>query len=41
MPDAINEDAEGMLSINYVEVLVAQIDFLNKRILELEKIISK
>ena len=41
MPDAVNEGTDGMLSVNYVEVLVAQVSFLTKRIEELEKIISK
>jgi len=41
MPDAVNEDEKGFLSVNYVEVLVAQVNFLTKRIEELEKIVSK
>ena len=36
MPDAVNEDAEGMLSVNYIEVLVAKIEMLEKRIKQLE-----
>lgn len=36
MPDAVNEDAEGMLSINYVEILVAKIAELENRIKQLE-----
>lgn len=37
MPDAVNEDADGMLSVNYIEVLVAKIAELENRIKQLEK----
>jgi hypothetical protein len=36
-PDAINEGEDGMLSVNYIEVLVAKIAELEKRIKQLEK----
>ena len=36
MPDAVNEDNEGNLSVNYIEVLVAKIAELEKRLKELE-----
>jgi hypothetical protein len=36
-PDAINEGEDGMLSVNYTEVLVAKIAELEKRIKQLEK----
>jgi hypothetical protein len=36
MPDAVNEGADGMLSVNYVEVLVAKIEMLENRIKQLE-----
>lgn len=37
MPDAVNEDADGILSVNYIEVLVAKIAELENRIKQLEK----
>jgi len=37
MPDAVNEDEKGFLSVNYVEVLVAKIAELENRIKQLEK----
>lgn len=37
MPDAVNEGEDGMLSVNYVEVLVAKIAELENRIKQLEK----
>jgi hypothetical protein len=37
MPDAVNEGTDGMLSVNYVEVLVAKIAELENRIKQLEK----
>jgi predicted heme/steroid binding protein len=37
MPDAVNEGADGMLSVNYVEVLVAKIAELENRIKQFEK----
>ena len=37
MPDAVNESEDGMLSVNYIEVLVAKIAKLESRIKELEK----
>jgi hypothetical protein len=36
MPDAVNEDEKGFLSVNYVEVLVAKIAELENRIKQLE-----
>ncbi|MFB0903961.1 MAG: tail fiber domain-containing protein, partial [Nonlabens sp.] len=36
-PDQVNKDDKGMLSVNYIEVLVAKIQDLEKRISELEK----
>jgi hypothetical protein len=37
MPDAVNEGEDGMLSVNYIEVLVAKIAELENRIKQLEK----
>jgi hypothetical protein len=37
MPDAVNEDEKGFLSVNYVEVLVAQVELLNNRMAEMQK----
>jgi hypothetical protein len=37
MPDAVNEGTDGMLSVNYIEVLVAKIAELENRIKQLEK----
>ena len=37
MPDAVNEDDKGFLSVNYVEVLVAQVELLNNRMAEMQK----
>jgi hypothetical protein len=37
MPDAVNEGADGMLSVNYIEVLVAKIAELENRIKQFEK----
>jgi hypothetical protein len=37
MPDAVNEGKDGMLSVNYIEVLVAKIAELENRIKQLEK----
>lgn len=37
MPDAVNEGTDGMLSVNYVEVLVAQVELLNNRMAEMQK----
>jgi len=37
MPDAVNESEDGMLSVNYIEVLVAKIAELENRIKQLEK----
>jgi predicted heme/steroid binding protein len=37
MPDAVNEDEDGMLSVNYIEVLVAKIAELENRIKQFEK----
>lgn len=37
MPDAVNEGADGFLSVNYIEVLVAKIAELENRIKQLEK----
>ncbi len=36
MPDAIQEGSDGMLSVNYVEVLITKIAQLEKKIIELE-----
>jgi hypothetical protein len=36
MPDAVNEDEKGFLSVDYIQVLVAKIDALEKRVKELE-----
>lgn len=36
-PDQVQKDDKGMLSVNYIEVLVAKIQELEKRIQELEK----
>lgn len=36
MPDAVNEDENGMLSVNYIEVLVAKIAQMENRIKQLE-----
>jgi hypothetical protein len=38
MPDAVNEGTDGMLSVNYVEVLVAKIAELENKIKQLEKL---
>jgi predicted heme/steroid binding protein len=38
MPDAVNEGTDGMLSVNYVEVLVAKIAELENKIKRLEKL---
>jgi hypothetical protein len=32
MPDAVNEDTNGFLSVNYIEILVAKIEMLEKEI---------
>ena len=32
MPDAVNEGTDGMLSVNYVEILVAKIAQMEKEI---------
>jgi len=37
MPDAVNEGTDGILSVNYIEVLVAKIAELENRIKQLEK----
>jgi hypothetical protein len=37
MPDAVNEDEKGFLSVNYVEVLVAQVELLNNKMAEMQK----
>lgn len=37
MPDAVNENEDGILSVNYIEVLVAKIAELENRIKQLEK----
>lgn len=37
MPDAVNEGTDGMLSVNYVEVLVAKVELLNNRMAEMQK----
>lgn len=37
MPDAVNEGEDGMLSVNYIEVLVKKIQDLENRIKQLEK----
>lgn len=36
MPDAVQEDSNGMLSVNYIEVLVAKIQDLENRLKKLE-----
>ncbi|MFV8339136.1 tail fiber domain-containing protein [Flavobacterium sp. LB3P21] len=36
IPDAVNEDENGYLSVNYVQVLIAKIESLEKRINQLE-----
>lgn len=36
-PDQVSEDANGMLTVNYIEVLVAKIQELENRIKQLEK----
>jgi len=36
MPDAINEDSEGMLSVNYIQVLVAKVEMLEKQLKQLQ-----
>jgi predicted heme/steroid binding protein len=38
MPDAVNEGNDGMLSVNYIEVLVAKIAKLENKIKEIEKL---
>ena len=38
MPDAVNEGADGMLSVNYIEVLVAKIAELENTIKQIEKL---
>lgn len=36
MPSAVTEDSEGVLSVNYIQVLIAKIESMEKRIKELE-----
>ena len=36
-PDQVSEDTNGMLTVNYIEVLVAKIQELENRIKQLEK----
>lgn len=36
MPDAVSTDDKGFLAVNYIEVLVAKVDFLERRLKELE-----
>jgi len=36
-PDQVSKDANGMLTVNYIEVLVAKIQELENRIKQLEK----
>jgi hypothetical protein len=38
MPDAVNEAEDGMLSVNYIEVLVAKIAKLENKIKQIEKL---
>ena len=37
IPDSVSEDENGLLSINYIQVLIAKIAELEKRIKQLEK----
>jgi len=36
MPDAVSENKEGFLSVDYIQVLVAKVAALEKRVKELE-----
>jgi hypothetical protein len=36
-PDQVNENEDGILTVNYIEVLVAKIQELENRIKKLEK----
>jgi hypothetical protein len=39
MPDAVNEDDKGMLSVNYIQVLVAKVATLEKQLKQLQDVV--